>query len=853
MPRRPMPLRRAVAMTIVAAGLLCPIPCLRPLLAANDPDALTVGKAALEDGLYAVAEKHFETCLKDAEDGKYSAEQAEQALVYLVRTLYEQKKYSQIQDFLASHKRWIRKTADSGILPFWRGVVSYELGNADAALSEIRDFETRYTNSEYVASVNRLRAWCQLKKGNFDEALAEFAKFDAAGTNAAVVSENRLEWAKALESSGRLEDARRMLVTVAAADPGMPATLDGRYWLGQVLLKEGRSGEALPVLLSLATNAAANDDLRAESWLCAAVAYQAETNVFEATAALNTGIEQARSPDLKRKGKRSLGLLLLGSGQVEDGAVLLKEFVAASPDDPLAAETQMALADALLDQGRYADATVEYQHYLEAFTNLTGQARAHQGMGWGLMNVGRYAEAASAFFKAYGEHDVPAEKERCLFKVGDAYFANSQYKLAAENYELLIAGFPDSPLKPDALLQLGESRVRAGDPEGALQAFDAAEKSLPGSPQAEKAMFRIAEIKAAAGRWQQAIDDFNAVIGTYSNGAYAGEALLDRAKASYRLLKYADALRDFETLVSGSPTNALAEEACYWTGMCYYYMGQEDKALSIAGDFVNRYPDSVWAPLAMFWTGEYEYNRGNYENAENRFLMFVRRFPADPKAADSLLWAGRAAAMRTEYLQAIEILTRLVKEYPNSARVAEARFAQGDALCNLAKFPEAILVFQEILNKYPASGLVPRTWMRKGDGEFMLGSQDPKRYEEAIRSYGAVVNSAEAGLDLVLQAQYKIGRCLEKAGRIDEAVSQYYAKVVIRFLEDREKRVPLNETAKMWFTRACFNLADIFEAKKEWRQVVSILQRVQAAGIPVTDVTRNRIKRIRSEHWWLFY
>jgi hypothetical protein len=135
----------------------------------------------------------------------------------------------------------------------------------------------------------------------------------------------------------------------------------------------------------------------------------------------------------------------------------------------------------------------------------------------------------------------------------------------------------------------------------------------------------------------------------------------------------------------------------------------------------------------------------------------------------------------------------------------------------------------------------------------MLGSEDRKRYEEALRSYNAVVNDAKAGLDLVLQAEYKIGRCLEKEGKTDEAVAQYYARVVVRFLEDKEKSVPQNEAAKMWFTRACFNLADIFEARKEWRQVVSVLERVATAGVPVADETRDRIKRIRAEHWWLFY
>jgi hypothetical protein len=134
----------------------------------------------------------------------------------------------------------------------------------------------------------------------------------------------------------------------------------------------------------------------------------------------------------------------------------------------------------------------------------------------------------------------------------------------------------------------------------------------------------------------------------------------------------------------------------------------------------------------------------------------------------------------------------------------------------------------------------------------MLGSEDPPRLAEAMRSFDVVAGSANAPLDLVLQAEYKIGRCLEKRGQSNDAIEQYYAKVVLRFLQSRERGVPVTESAKTWFTRAAFTLADIFETRKEWRQAVSILERVTAAGIPVPEETRERIRKIRADYWWLF-
>jgi len=818
---------------------------------ATPPDALRAGQAALEDRLYDVAQKQLENVLREAEAGRRSADEAETAVTLLLRALYEQRKYAEILRFLDDNRRWLRK-ADSGIIPFWRAMARYELGAPGQALAELSGFETKYPNSEYASRVERLRAWCYLKQGLLQDALAAFARFDQNNTNAATAAENRLEWGRALLAAGRAAEAREVLTALAGSSTNQTIVFEGQYWLGRALVETHNWTDAIAWFSALATNQVVHDDLRAEAWFALAAVHQAQTNMESAIQAYRAGIEQALSPDVKRKGTRTLGLLLLNLGRIEDAVALLKPTIAAAPEEPAAAEAQLILAGALQATGRYNEASVEYQHYLETFTNNLGRARAYQGLGWCLMNSGRLAEAATAFQKAYETFTSETDKEQCLFKVGDAYFANGQYKLAAEVYARLAAEYTNSAIAAEALLQQAESLVRANESEAAVQVLTNLLTRAPDLRHAERALFRIAEIKASEGNLVEAVQGFSQVIDLYSNGTYASQALLGRAMANYRRDNFGAALQDFEHLVKTSPTNVLAEEASFWSGFCHYWLGNEDKALSILRDFVNRYPDSPRAPRALFWTGEFEFNRGNFQNAEQLFLMFVERFPNDSQAAEALLWAGRAASMRGEYRQAIDILARAVKEYPDAAVFPEIRFAQGDALANLTQFSEAILAFQEVINRFPDSELAPQTWLKKGDCEFMLGAEDPKRYEEAMRSYRAGANNPNAGLDLALEAEYKIGRCLEKLGRNDEAVEQYYTRTVVRFMEAREKGAALNEDAKKWFLRACYNLADIFETRKAWRQVVSIFERVVSAGLPLPDETRERIRRIRTEYWWLF-
>ena len=51
-------------------------------------------------------------------------------------------------------------------------------------------------------------------------------------------------------------------------------------------------------------------------------------------------------------------------------------------------------------------------------------------------NLARYAESAAAFEQAYGLATNAAERERCLFKAGDACFANAQYQVS-KNFKIV--------------------------------------------------------------------------------------------------------------------------------------------------------------------------------------------------------------------------------------------------------------------------------------------------------------------------------------------------------------------------------------------------------------------------------
>jgi len=350
------------------------------------------------------------------------------------------------------------------------------------------------------------------------------------------------------------------------------------------------------------------------------------------------------------------------------------------------------------------------------------------------------------------------------------------------------------------------------------------------------------------GRWEPSVAAYNHVIAIASGTVWHAQALSGRGLLLYRMGKFPEALSTFAELMERFPSDRLAEQGFYMRGWCLYLMHNESDAVQIARQFIDKYPHSAWAPDVLFWLGEFAFNHGDHTGAERQFAELARKYPKSELADKALYWAGHAAAAASQHLKALDYYNQLVKSYPTSNKLAETRFAQGDALSELGKFAESILAFEEVINKYPRSYLAGLARGRRGDCAFTLANEDKSRYADALNDYRQVLDNPTADIDLKWQAEFKIGRCLEKQDKTAEALERYLA-VVYSFLAERQKG---RHGDPLWFTRAAFNVAEIQEKTGDWRKAVQLYQRVVDAGVPASQEALQRLQRIKLEHWMLF-
>jgi TolA-binding protein len=234
------------------------------------------------------------------------------------------------------------------------------------------------------------------------------------------------------------------------------------------------------------------------------------------------------------------------------------------------------------------------------------------------------------------------------------------------------------------------------------------------------------------------------------------------------------------------------------------------------------------------------------EEANRRLLQYVETWPRGSWADAAVLWAGRAAFRAADYTNTVTLMSRLQREYPQSPRFAESRFVQGEALYMLTRYQEALVVFDNLISRYPDSDWVTAAWARMGDSLSALGSEKATRYDEAMKSYSEVLGRRDATPEMKLQAQFRIGRCLQKKQQPDAAIDQYYSHVVLRFLEERQKGTYYPEGASAWFEQAAFLAAELLQQKKANEQAESILNRVIQANTPGREEAQQRIQRLRT-------
>lgn len=805
---------------------------------------LTTGRAAYEDGLYRLAGRRLEELLSGVADRRRQAEGA----LWLARVRLAEKRPAEALAVLEAHAQSVRSVAHQADHALLRARARLDLGQAAEATEALNEFKDRFAEQEAAPGALRLLSAALAAQGDGEGAREICGLLESRHPEHPEAPMAWLDLAAALVAAGRPGEARTVLQHVEQGYDGQIWSERATLKLVELQLAQGERPQAMGRLQSLVDRKDLQAETRAEGYRIVAEALGSESNFPTALAMIDRGIAAAADPVRRLDNQLVKARLLVLSGQVREGAELMRSVVVQIPDPARAAEIHLGLAQWLSRLERWEEAAAEFQAWLDAFDGAEGTADALAGQAWAYWEAQRHEEAARGFERAAAAETDPVRRRTLQHKLADAQFASGQYSGARDTYAAVLEALTASGEAAERVrLQLAESELALGETEAGEIRLLELSRSRKESEFSRAATMRLGALYEQRGALESAVEQYTRLIDSGSDPDTCANALLARGLIRYRMGSFQAALDDFTRIRDERPRTPPAAQAMFMRGWCLYLLGKDAEALEVCERFLTDYPESDFVPDVHFWLAEHAFNHGDYETAEQRFQRMALDHPDSPRAPDALFWAGRAATARRAYLAANEHFNEQMARYPDNPRLAETLLAQGDVLSELGQFAAAILAFNEVIVRFPQSAEALMAWGRKGDCQYTLGQEDPARYEEALLSFRTVRDAAASPVDLRLQAGYKIGRCLEKMGRPAAALDRYM-EVAYAYLQETQ---PPPE-ATVWFTRAAFGAAALQERAGNWKEAVGIYRRVADSGVPAAAEARDRMERIRRDQWVLF-
>ncbi|MDZ4199503.1 MAG: tetratricopeptide repeat protein, partial [Kiritimatiellia bacterium] len=322
---------------------------------------------------------------------------------------------------------------------------------------------------------------------------------------------NRIDWAAALFlMKDRSDDAEKQL-RLAEQDENDPhiqylARLRLAEWYSSV----GRIPEARAILRRLmdSEQTAARD--RGAACLAMAALLEAQNENDAALIALERSDAWDLPDESRHRIRLAQGRILLKTGSIEKGRLLIRETIRLAPALPESADTFLFVARYLANQQQWESAWKKYSQYLETFPQHPGTRQVLIERARCLVPLNRFSEAAAEYERLIEQAaDDPVLRFVALRGAADTRFSNQEPDAARKLYQRLMEESPDSRTVLEAEFQIAETFRAGGRFADAELAFQRFIERHPESPDTEQARLHLALIAEQTQQWTVALNRYD--------------------------------------------------------------------------------------------------------------------------------------------------------------------------------------------------------------------------------------------------------------------------------------------------------------------------------------------------------
>ncbi len=577
------------------------------------------------------------------------------------------------------------------------GKLQYELGGGvfNEAINLLTRYIERYPSSPRTAEARQLLVAAYYNSRNYDaayEALRSVPSPDAE-LRAAL---QKIAYFRALEAwtGGDRAAAARLMAESAAVGVSPKYNALALFWQGEMAYADGDYAAAAKCYDAYLRRAPRSAAEYALAWYNLGYCRFSEERMPEAGEAFSKFLSLRRTADDYRADAwNRLGDTQYAARDFEAASESYAKAVAAGGPAKYYAQYQRAVTLGILH---------EPQAKIEALLGIIAAGE------------GDYADDAS-------------------YELGRTYIAAEQYAEGARALERFVADYPSSPMRTQALADLGLAWLNLGDEEKSLAYYDRVVSAAPQSAEAKGALEGIRDIYVSRGD-ADAYFAYAERAGLESDVTLVARDSLTFAAAQQLYLARQDgpAARALADYAERFPKGYYLTDALYYLSDTYLRLGQRDEAVATLAALADRSPNAHTA-TALARLAEMTRDDGRYAEAASAYRRLYDAV-GEPKARSEAMTGYVRATLAEGDPAKIAPMAADVAASADAGAVAvrESQFALAEQLREGGDWKEAVKIYRRLSSEVKSAEGAASAYYVLQD---TFDAGDPAKAEKAVFAY----------------------------------------------------------------------------------------------------------------------
>jgi TolA-binding protein len=288
-----------------------------------------------------------------------------------------------------------------------------------------------------------------------------------------------------------------------------------------------------------------------------------------------------------------LARLYIASQKYVEAGEPLAELVQIKPASEVLAEAKylQAMAWEALSKTPPPSIVSAYEEAIRLAPKASWSAQAFARLAWLYLDLKTPQKSEKAANSALESKPNPDVMQEARLAWVQSQLDQERWENAMEGCRLLLEGNP-SPATLEAVHFLQAwTMERRGKPEEALPLWEKVASEHPKSRYAAEALLHVGDARLKAEKHEEARTQYALLLSNFPQSPLAIEARFKLGSALYSLSRYEEAVAAFALVIADKKAGDYLPESLYWSGVAFEKLSKKESAIQYLMRLVTQYPN----------------------------------------------------------------------------------------------------------------------------------------------------------------------------------------------------------------------------------------------------------------------